>query len=157
MADKGSGKVMRKFYEVDEKFRKYSQEETRLPARMTVGSAGYDFYSKISISVNPGETAKIWTDIKAEMNSDEVLLLVVRSSMGGKFMMANTVGVIDSDYFSNPKNDGNIGIFLKNISTEKQWIHTGDRIAQGIFVKYLTAENGNHNSERTGGFGSTLK
>lgn len=91
------------------------------------------------------------------MNPDEVLLLVVRSSMGGKFMMSNTVGVIDSDYFSNPSNDGNIGILLKNISAEKQWIHSGDRVGQGIFVKYLMAENGNLDCERTGGFGSTAK
>lgn len=148
---------MRKFYEVDEKFRKYPQVETRLPTRATSGSAGYDFYSKCSVTVNPGEVVKIWTDVKVEMNPDEVLLLGVRSSMGGKFMMSNTVGVIDSDYFSNPSNDGNIGIFLKNISAEKQWIHSGDRVGQGIFVKYLMAENGNLDCERTGGFGSTAK
>ena len=148
---------MRNFYEVDEKFRKHPLSETILPTRATSGSAGYDFYSKYSVTVNPGEIVKIWTDVKAEMNPDEVLLLVVRSSMGGKFMMANTVGIIDSDYFSNPKNDGNIGIFLKNISDEKQWIHSGDRIVQGIFVKYLVAENGNQNCQRTGGFGSTEK
>ena len=148
---------MRKFYEVDEKFRKYPQVETKLPTRATLGSAGYDFYSKCSVTVNPGEVVKIWTDVKVEMNPDEVLLLVVRSSMGGKFMMAHTVGVVDSDYFSNPNNDGNIGIFLKNISAEKQWIHSGDRICQGIFVKYLMAENGNLDCKRAGGFGSTAK
>lgn len=152
------GKVrgrMRKFYEVDKKFKKYPSEATRLPERMTAGSAGYDFYSKSSVSVEPGETVKLWTDVKADMNPDEALILVVRSSLGGKFMLANTVGVIDSDYFSNPNNDGNIGIFLKNISSEKQWVHAGDRIAQGVFVKYLTAENGNNGCQRSGGFGST--
>lgn len=146
---------MRKFYEVEERFRKYPHVKTVLPTRMTSGSAGYDFYSKCSIAANPGEIVKIWTDVKAGMEPDEVLLLTVRSSMGGKFMLANTVGVIDSDYFSNPDNDGNIGIFLKNISDEKQWIHSGDRIAQGIFLCYLKAENGNCGCERTGGFGST--
>lgn len=146
---------MRRFYEVDEKFRKFPDIETRLPERMSTGSAGYDFYSKYSVSVEPGEVVKIWTDVKAEMNPEEVLLLVVRSSMGGKFMMANTVGVIDSDYFSNPDNDGNIGIFLKNISSKKQFIFSGDRVAQGIFLNYLTAENGNLDCKRNGGFGST--
>lgn len=148
---------MRKFYEVSELFRKNPEEETRLPVRATSGSAGYDFYSKVSISVNPDEIVKIWTDVKVEMNKDEVLLIVVRSSMSGKFMLPNSVGVIDSDYFSNPENDGNIRIFLKNISDKKQWIHKGDRIAQGLFINYLTAENGNSDFQRTGGFGSTKK
>ena len=57
--------------------------------------------------------------IKAYMKDDERLEIVVRSSMGGKFMLANTQGWIDSDYYENEDNDGNIGIFLKNISNKK--------------------------------------
>lgn len=148
---------MRKFYEVDEKFRKYPDIKTEIPFKATAGSAGYDFSSKISIAAEPGEIVKIWTDVKAEMEKDEVLLLFPRSSMGGKFMLANSTGVVDSDYFSNPDNDGNIGIFLKNISDKKQWIHAGDRVAQGVFFRYLSAENGNSENKRTGGFGSTSR
>ena len=127
-----------------------------LPTRGTKNSAGYDFYSPNEYIVKPNEIVKIWTDIKAYMQSDEFLMLNVRSSMGGKFMLANTIGVVDSDYYSNSNNDGNIGIFLKNISDQTQLIKQGERIAQGLFLKYLTSENDNFISEiRKGGHGST--
>ena len=89
------------------------------------------------------------------MQDDEFLMLDVRSSMGGKFMLANTIGIIDSDYYSNENNDGNIGIFLKNISNEVQTIERGSRIAQGIFTKYLITETDNATNTRKGGWGST--
>jgi dUTP pyrophosphatase len=91
------------------------------------------------------------------MQDDECLIINVRSSMGGKFMLANTQGWIDMDYYSNEGNDGNIGIFLKNISDEVQVIKRGDRIAQGAFTKDLPADNGNTDAVRIGGFGSTNK
>lgn len=59
------------------------------------------------------------------------------------------------DYYSNPDNDGNIGIFLKNISNVTQTISKGDRIAQGSFFNFLVADNGNTDTIREGGFGST--
>lgn len=145
---------MRKFYEVKAECKKYDGE-TKLPCRATKRSAGYDFYSKVTINAEPGEVVKIWSDVKAEMNEDEVLMLYVRSSMGGKWMLSNSTGIIDSDYFSNPKNDGNIGLFLKNISAEPQHIEIGDRIAQGIFMKYLVTDNDDADGERIGGHGST--
>ena len=77
--------------------------------------------------------------------------------MGGKFMLANTAGWIDEDYYSNESNDGNIGIFLKNISDETLTINKGDRIAQGAFFNFLVADNGNTKDIRTGGFGSSGK
>lgn len=130
--------------------------EIHLPTRADRGSAGYDFYCTIDKEVQPNEIVKIWTDIKAYMGEDEVLLLDVRSSMGGKFMLANTIGVIDSTYYDNESNEGNIGFFLKNISNEVQTIHVGDRIGQGIFTKYLTVDNDVVLSDkRTGGFGSS--
>ena len=89
------------------------------------------------------------------MQSDEVLILNVRSSMGGKFMLANTQGWVDSDYYSNPDNDGSIGIFLKNISNEPQKLEKGSRIAQGMFIKYLTVDNDNVTTMRVGGWGSS--
>lgn len=130
----------------------------RIPTRATSRSAAYDFYSPDDYTVQPNEVAKIWTDIKAYMLKDEILILNVRSSMGGKFMLANTQGWIDSDYYNNPDNEGNIGIFLKNISNEPQTIKQGDRIAQGMFTKYLTCDNERVlNRERQGGFGSSGK
>lgn len=145
---------MRKFEEVRKDCKKYDLE-TKLPCRATKKSAGYDFYTKVSIDAEPGEVVKVWSDVKACMNDDEVLMMYVRSSMGGKWMLSNSTGVIDSDYYSNPKNDGNIGLFLKNISNEKQHIDAGDRIAQGIFIKYLVTDDDDADGERIGGHGST--
>ena len=71
--------------------------------------------------------------------------------------IANTIGIIDSDYYSNPDNDGNIGIFLKNISDKELKIFKGDKIAQGIFMKYFKVDNDKTTAKRAGGFGSTNK
>lgn len=128
-----------------------------LPTRGTSKAMAYDFYANDNHIVEPNQIAKVWTDVKAYMQDNECLILNVRSSMGGKFMLANTQGWIDADYFSNPSNDGNIGVFLKNISNETLVIEKGERIAQGAFFNFLVADNGNTDAERNGGFGSTNK
>lgn len=138
---------------IDEK-RKTTGEVT-LPTRGSSTAMAYDFYAPESYSVMPNDIIKVWTDVKAYMQENECLIINVRSSMGGKFMLANTQGWIDQDYYSNESNDGNIGIFLMNISDEVQTIHKGDRIAQGAFFNFLVADNGNTDNIRTGGFGST--
>lgn len=126
-----------------------------LPTAGTSRAMAYDFYANNDYAAFPNEVVKVWTDVKAYMQDDECLILNVRSSMGGKWMLANTQGWIDQDYYSNEGNDGNIGVFLKNISNETQTIRKGDRIAQGAFFKFLVADNGNTDNVRTGGFGST--
>ena len=126
-----------------------------MPTRGSEHSAGYDFYADKDYDVSPNEIIKIWTDVKAYMQSNEFLMLDVRSSMGGKFMLANTIGIVDSDYYENPDNDGNIGIFLKNISNTSIKIYKGDKIAQGVFMEYLKADNDNTKTKRKGGFGSS--
>lgn len=128
-----------------------------LPTRGSSTAMAYDFYANDCYVVEPNAVAKVWTDVKAYMQENECLILNVRSSMGGKFMLANTQGWIDQDYYSNEGNDGNIGIFLKNISDEVQTINKGDRIGQGAFFNFLVADNGNTDAIRTGGFGSTNK
>lgn len=131
--------------------------EIKLPTRGTEKAMAYDFYANASYTIKPNEIAKIWTDVKAYMQNNECLILNVRSSMGGKFMLANTQGWIDADYYENKSNDGNIGIFLKNISDKPFNIVKGDRIAQGAFFNFLVADNGNTDNKRIGGFGSTNK
>lgn len=128
-----------------------------LPTRGSSTAMAYDFYANDNYTVYPNEVVKVWTDVKAYMQENECLILNVRSSMGGKFMLANTQGWVDQDYYSNEGNDGNIGIFLKNISNEMQTINKGDRIGQGAFFNFLVADNGNTDAIRTGGFGSTNK
>lgn len=126
-----------------------------LPTRGSSTAMAYDFYANGYYMAHPNEIVKVWTDVKAYMQENECLILNVRSSMGGKWMLANTQGWIDQDYYSNESNDGNIGIFLKNISDEILLINKGDRIGQGAFFNFLVADNGNTDEVRTGGFGSS--
>ena len=147
--------MSRYFEVVSDKHRK-NEGDITLPTRATKHSIAYDFYSPIDIKINPMRSVMIWTDVKAHFNADEALLINVRSSMGKQpVMIANTQGWIESDYYSNSDNDGNIGIRLFNLGTEPYIIKYGDRIAQGMFIKYLTADNGNTDVQRTGGFGSS--
>jgi len=93
------------------------------------------------------------------MNDDEYLMLCVTSGMGKKgIKLANGVGIVDADYYSNAKNDGNLGFLLQNLSSTDYVIKTGDKIGQGIFMKYLVVDNeAEISNERVGGFGSTVK
>ena len=136
--------------------KKKHEIDIKLPVRSDDGSAGYDFYSPSAVEISPGEKSTIWTDVKSYMQRDEVLKIYPRSSMGIKFgvSLANTTGIIDSSYYSNPDNDGNIGICIINNSKETYSISEGDRIGQGIFQKFLVADNDKVlNEERLSGIG----
>lgn len=152
---------MRKFEFVDDRFIcDYGVEDwcKRLPTRATKNSAGYDFYAPVTFLVKAHEKFKIMTNIKACMESDEALLLLPRSSVGIKksCMLSNTVGLIDSDYYNNPSNDGNIAIEFYNFSGKDVAFEKGEKIVQGIFIKYLTVTDEEEvKAERTGGVGST--
>lgn len=148
-------KVSRKFYPV-----KNAPADTVLPKRKTAKSAGYDFVLPCDVRLNPRSvSAIIQTNVKAFMPDDEVLMLYIRSSIGIKqhVTLANGTGIIDADYFSNPDNDGNIGICLQNNSNEIVSFKKGERIMQGIFVKYAVCDSDDTNEVRKGGFGSTGK
>lgn len=136
---------------------KKQEVEAIMPVRGSKSSAGYDFATPVEVTIPANGKALIWTDVKAYMQTGEVLLLDVRSSIGIKkgLMLANTIGVIDSDYYENPSNDGNIGICLRNLTDEDITLEAGERIAQGIFIPFLVADNGNTDAEREGGIGST--
>ena len=146
---------MRRFEVVSDKYRK-NNVDIKLPTRATKNSIGYDFYSPIAVDIEPMHSQMIWTDIKAIFNSDEALIINVRSSMGKQpVMIANTQGWIESDYANNPDNDGNIGFRLFNLGDTIYTVRVGDRIGQGMFIKYLTTDDDNATSTRNGGFGST--
>ena len=146
---------MRYFEVVKDEFRK-NEGEIKLPTRGSKNSAGYDFYSPIDVVIQPNEMVMIWTDCKAHMYYDNALIIIPRSSMGKHpIMISNTVGLIDSDYYGNESTDGNIGFRLFNLGTTPYEIKAGDRIGQGIFIKYGTVKDDNTSTERKGGFGST--
>ncbi len=131
-------------------------ETILLPKRSTKNSAGYDFFLNEDVLIKSGENVKIFTDIKAYMQDDEYLEIHIRSSLGIKgLFMLNTVGIIDSDYYNNSSNEGNIIVNIKNTSKEDIILKTGDRIVQGIFKKYLITDDDQTIKSRTGGFGST--
>ena len=149
---------MRYFEVVKDKFRKNPNVEIKLPTRSDNGAAGYDFYSPVKLILMPGDNKLFFTDVKACMNEDEVLMLYVRSSMGKHpIVISNGTGIIDYTYYNNISNDGNIGFRLLNLGTEPYEINIGDRIGQGVFTKFLTVDNDNTDGIRTGGFGSSGK
>ncbi|EDK4068510.1 dUTPase [Listeria monocytogenes] len=149
---------VRGFEVVNETNRKFPEQTISLPIRGDKGSAGYDFFSNETVNIAAGEKHIFWTDIKSYMQEDEVLNIHVRSSTGIKkgLLLCNGTGIIDSSYYSNPGNDGNIGIAIKNFSSESVTIESGERVAQGVFQKYLVADTDIvANESRVGGVGST--
>ena len=127
-------------------------DEYRLPQRDSNSTAGYDIYLLEDLAIEPNEIKKIPTGIKIFFEKDEVLFLIVRSSMGFKYniRLCNQVGVIDADYYNNPSNEGHIWVKIQNEGKEKIVIPQGESIVQGIFLKYLTTQSDrNINIERT--------
>lgn len=133
-------------------------EQYNLPKRQTKNSAGYDFESILEFTLKPNESKKIPLGVKVNMNSDEMLMIVVRSSLGFKhnIRLCNQVGIVESDYYNNIDNEGHIFIKLCNEGTEDFSVKIGDRLCQGIFVKFLTIDNEEEiEKTRISGIGST--
>ena len=132
----------------------------KLPKRATAGSAGYDFYTPEDVTIAPGETVKIPTGIRVEMEQEWVLKCYPRSGLGFKYRLQlnNTVGIIDSDYFYSD-NEGHIFAKLTNDSNEGKTLelHAGEGFMQGIFVEYGVTVDDDVTEVRNGGFGSTTK
>lgn len=143
--------------------KEYVNKGINLPVRKTKHSAAYDIEAAEKIvlpSFKQGmKPTLIPTGLKAYMQSDEVLLIVPRSSGPKKqgISFPHNVGVIDSDYYNNPENEGHIFVQCINLKDEDVVIKKGEAVAQAIFQKYLTVDDDNAEGERTGGFGSTDK
>ena len=98
------------------------------------------------------------TGIKCRMPNNYYLQLSVRSSLPLKhwIIMGNGVGIIDSDYYNNPDNEGHIYFELINLLPFDIKIKKGDCIGQGILLPYgVTEDDQGNDVERTGGLGST--
>lgn len=133
-------------------------ESIRLPRRATAGSAGYDFFVPTDIVLAPGETIKIPTGIRAQMEQEWVLKVYPRSGLGFKYrlQMNNTVGIIDSDYYYSD-NEGHIFMKIMNDGREGKTVEikAGEGFAQGIFLEYGITVDDDASEKRNGGFGST--
>lgn len=154
-------KKIRGFEVVADWARKCPEASITLPTRGTQYAAAYDIYSLQNKTIRPGGKVEFPTDVKVYMRNDEVFHLYPRSNQGIKFdlMLANTTGVIDADYYSNPDNDGSFTIVLRNLGEENYYVKAGERIAQGEFAKFLVADNDFRKKlpTRKGGVGSTGK
>lgn len=133
-------------------------DRIKKPARATAGSAGYDFFTPFDIELAPGESVKIPTGIRARIDDGWVLKIYPRSGLGFKYrlQLANTVGIIDSDYYGS-ENEGHIQIKLTNDSRDGKALSLkeGQAFCQGIFVEYGITTDDEAEAARNGGFGST--
>ncbi len=138
--------------------------EIPLPRRATAGSAGYDFICPADITLQPGDAVTIPTGVRCEMQPGWVLMLFPRSGLGFKHQvrLANTVGVIDADYF-HADNEGHIMVRIVNgqspcsQNSHAVTIAKGERFCQGVFLPHGLAEEEEVLADRAGGFGSTGK
>lgn len=141
----------------------FEDKGINLPIRKTKFSAGYDIEAAedtIIPSFKPGmKPTLVKTGIKSYMQENEYLMLANRSSNPGKkgLILANSVGIVDADYYGNPDNDGHIMFAFYNIKDEDVEIKKGDCIGQAIFMPFLTADEDEAEGMRIGGFGSTTK
>ena len=132
--------------------------EIKLPKRATSGSAGYDFFAPETFILEPGKIIKIPTGIRCSMDENWVLKIYPRSGLGFKYRetLANTVGIIDSDYFYSD-NEGHIFIKVVNAGNKTFDVMVGTGFAQGIFVEYGITDDDHVTDIRNGGLGSTDK
>ena len=141
----------------------FEDKGINLPIRKTKYSAGYDIEAAedcIIPAFKPGMAPTlVKTGLKSYMSEGEDLMLCNRSSNPKKkgLILANSVGIVDADYYENPDNDGHIMFAFYNIKDVDVEIKKGDAIGQGIFQKYFVVDNDNAEGERLGGFGSTNK
>lgn len=140
----------------------YENKGINMPIRKTAHSAGYDVEAAEDIVIprfTPGcKPTLIPTGLKAYCQPDECFILLNRSSGPKKgFIMANSVGLIDSDYYGNEDNDGHFFFAYFNCSDHDIEVKKGDVIGQVVFTKYLMVDNDHATGIRKGGFGSTSK
>lgn len=136
-------------------------ESIKLPKRATTGSAGYDFYAPVDITLKKGESVLIPTGIRSKIEDGWVLKIYPRSGLGFKHrvQLDNTVGIIDADYY-NSSNEGHIMIKLSCDAHDEGHsvtVSAGDGFAQGIFLQFGITFDDDTDGIRDGGFGSTTK
>lgn len=137
-------------------------EDAEIPTYGSILSAGMDLYAHLGehemLLIKPHETIKVGTGIAVEPPVGYFGAVFARSGLATKqgLRPANCVGVCDWDY------RGEYIVALHNDSEEEREVRNGDRIAQLVFLPYITGEikvvDELSNTERgDGGFGSTGK
>jgi len=133
-------------------------KELSLPKRGSTAAAGYDFVAPYDCVLEAGAHLLFPSGTRAKIENDYFLMIVPRSSLGLKYqlMLMNTTGIIDADYYY-ADNEGHIMFPLINRGDKDLVIKRGDRLVQGIFLKYYLAQEEEVLTKRSGGFGSTGK
>ena len=141
------------------KFEKVNKitEDIKLPERSTLNSAGYDFFAIEDVTLPAKKLTRVMTGVKCELMPNQVLILANRSSNPSKkgLILANGIGIIDADYYGNPDNDGEMGFEFYNILDEDVVIKKGEKLGQGIIMKFDKTEDDYTTSIRRSGWGST--
>lgn len=158
----------------------FEDNDISLPIRKTKNSVGYDIEAaedtvipsiwktvfanmkKFLSGNNDFETFKptlVKTGLKSYFCEDEVLILANRSSNPGKkgLVLANSIGIIECDYYENPDNDGHLMYAYYNFFPFDTTIKKHEVVGQAYFQKFLVADNDKAEGKRLGGFGSTDK
>ena len=133
------------------------EEDIKLPERSTLNSAGYDFFALEDIIFNPETITRVFTGVKCELMPNQVLILANRSSNPSKkgLILLNGIGVVDADYYGNPDNDGEIAFEFYNMLNEPVEIKKGEKLGQGIILKFDKTEDDYVTNVRKSGWGST--
>lgn len=128
----------------------------KLPCRATAGSAGYDFFTPFDLIVEPGQKVTVPTGVRCLLAPDKFLVLLPKSGLGTRYglILANTVGIIDSDY-SGAKNEGHILVTLLNTGSQTVFIQKAKAFAQGLILSYFLTDDDGAAEARSGGHGST--
>ena len=133
------------------------KKDIKLPERSTLNSAGYDFFALEDIIFNPETITRVFTGVKCELMPNQVLILANRSSNPSKkgLILLNGIGVVDADYYGNPDNDGEIAFEFYNMLDETVEIKKGEKLGQGIILKFDKTEDDFVTNVRKSGWGST--
>lgn len=154
--------------------------DINLPIRKTAKSVGYDLeafedttipsiwknvfenitkFLKHDTDYKEIKPTLVRTGIKSYFGDDEVLILANRSSHPIKkgLVLANSIGIVESDYYGNPQNDGELMYAYYNFFPIDVTIKKHDAVGQAYFQKFLIADDDNATGKRLGGFGSTDK
>ena len=137
------------------------KEDIKLPRRSTTGSAGYDFFAIEDVTIRPFKKdhrpVMVPTGVKVKIPNWTFLMLTNRSSNPGRLnlVIPHGQGIIDSDFYNNEDNEGEMAFSFYNVGDEPVHIKKGDKLGQGIIMPYYTVTNDDADGVRTGGYGSS--
>jgi dUTP pyrophosphatase len=160
------GKIMVDYWAYEEAVAQGTVEElfgadvVIVPTYMTPKAVGADCFASEEVVIAPGQIKSVPTGIKAKFNGEEEgLFPFIRSSIPKKkgLFLANGVGVVESDYYGNEDNDGDIGFMFYNYTKEDVYINRFERLGQIVLLPILRFENAGRAGMERGASGSTNK